>query len=181
MFECEFLALHGGLQGTDDACRELLPYRDLSARQSAILLTLSILSVFLLPSFCLSLLLSLSWSHSSPHFLRYHNISTKSESKPCWLDGYIFISDRLQPVDALCLERASELTIPLCSHLGSVWRVWHIQYCVYGYWWQPGQWMFLSVLNPLTDSVSAKTLEKQPIYSTGRSFYLWLQNVIFHL
>jgi len=108
----------------------------------------------------------------SPHFLQYHYVSTASESKHCWLDGYIFISDRLWLVDGLCLERASVLTITLCSYLGSGWRVWHIQYCVYGYWWQSGQWMFLSVFNPLTDGISAKTLYKNSPFIIGLLYSL---------
>lgn len=50
-------------------------------------------------SVCVSLPLS-----SSPHFVRYYHVSTEVESKHCWLDGYIFISDRLRLVGGLCLE-----------------------------------------------------------------------------
>lgn len=162
----------GGLLGTADACPELLPYQDPSARHSATLLTLSIpLSVFLPPSSCLSLLLSLSLSPYlcplPPIFSNTTTSQQKPESKHCWLDGYIFISDRLGLVDGLCLERASLLTVPLCSYLGSGWRVRHIQYCVYGCWRQPGQWMFLNVFNPMADSISEKNLYKNSQFIIG--------------
>lgn len=104
---------------------------------------------------------------SSPRFPQNFPVSTEAESKHCWLDGYIFISDRLGLVVGLCLERASLLTIPLCSYLGSGCRVRHTQYCVYGYWRQPGQWMFLNVFNPMADSAREKTLYKNSQFIIG--------------
>lgn len=115
--------------------------------------------IFLSQSAAQSVSVSLPLSYS-PRFQRYYNVSTEAESKHCWLVGYILIPDWFWLVVGLCLERASLLTIPLCSYLGSGWRVRHIQYCVYGYWRQPGQWMFLSVFNPMTESIRAKTIYK---------------------
>lgn len=135
--------------------------------------------IFLSQSAAQSVSVSLPLS-SSPHFLQYYHISTEAESKHCWLDGYVFISDRLGLVDGLCLERASLLTIPLYSYLGSGWRVRHIQYCVYGYWRQPGQWMFLNVFNPMADSISATTLYKNSQFIMGL-LYLCQHCMVFRI
>lgn len=182
VFGCEFWVAPGGLLGTADACPELLPYQDPSARHSATLLTLSIrlsAPIFLSQSAAQSVSVSLPLSYS-PHFPQYYHISTKAESKHCWLDGYIFISDRLGLVDGLCLERASLLTIPLRSYLGSGWRVRHIQYCVYGYWRQTGQWMFLNVFNPTADSIRAKTVYKNSQFIIGL-LYLCQHCMVFRI
>lgn len=141
----------GGLLGTADACPEPLPYHDSSARHSATLLTLSL---SLSPSFCLSLLLSLS--PSTYLWLSPEKSATSQKNRSGNIFGSmgasLFLIEAGQLI-ACVYEIFSLLTSPL-SYFGSGWRVWHIQYCVYGYWRQPGQWLFFNVFNPVTDTIN---------------------------
>lgn len=90
-FGCEFWVAPGGLLGTADACPELPPYQDPSARHSATRLTLY-------PSFCLYLSVSVCRSvclclTASVLFASFSEILSETESRHCWLQGDIFISD----------------------------------------------------------------------------------------
>lgn len=111
LFGCEFWVAPWGLLGTADVCPELLPYQDPSARHFATLLTLSC-PVFLSQSATQSISFCLSFS-------LIFCILAEAESKHSWPDGFLFISDRLGLVAVLWFERASLLTILLCSYLGS--------------------------------------------------------------